>query len=193
MEEIKQSNENETDDNSESKIIYANFGDRLIARFIDILLTSIVGYLLISNIIESVETVLIPTIILLPGFFIYHILYSPIMESLGGTFGKKVAKIRTINIQTNKAPSIGQTFKRTAFILVPMFVFIFLMNMIEKSMSTNLHLDAQGHVSSSSLNQGFMAFIVISIYILPFLAMLWSPTKQCWHDKFSKIAVIKTK
>ena len=191
MDEMKLTNENAADSSSENKIRFANFGDRFIARFIDTLLTGIVGYLIISNRIDSTNPILIPTLILVPGFFIYHLLYSPIMESLGGTFGKKIAKIRTINIQTNKAPSIGQTFMRTAIIIVPMFFVFLLSTQISKSMSTDMQLDAQGHLVRSSINPSVVPILVFTVYILPFLAMLYSPTKQCWHDKFSKVAVLK--
>lgn len=194
MEEINQTNSNVTDDNSESKSIYANFSDRLIARIIDQILITLVAYLILSiNMqLEKIDTPQRFSVVFLVGLLIYHIIYSPIMESLGGTFGKKIARTQTIDILNGKAPSIGQTIKRTAFIIVPMFLILILTTKISNAMLNNSYLDNQGHISRTS-NSGvtFISFIVFSIYILPFLAMLWSPTKQCWHDKFSKIAVIK--
>ena len=107
------------------------------------------------------------------------------MESFGGTFGKKVAKIRTINIHTNKVPSIAQTIKRSAIIVVPMFI-VLILNAFYQSMN----MQPQTNMGSG-VKFTFMSFLVLIVYLLPFLAMLWSPTKQCWHDKFSKIAIIK--
>ncbi|QLH31266.1 MAG: RDD family protein [Cyclobacteriaceae bacterium] len=66
---------------------FASFGQRLLARFIDVLITSAIGILLAiiigsssPNSIEAASTL---------SMFIFCFIYQPILEATGGTWGKK--------------------------------------------------------------------------------------------------------
>jgi uncharacterized RDD family membrane protein YckC len=197
MDEIKQAVNNEPSVNSESKINYANFGERFIARIIDIIFTSVPGYILASILFSKEFTssdaglkLFSATII---GLFIYYPLYSPIMEARGGTFGKKFAKLQTIDIGSHKAPSLSQTYKRSLFSIVPSIVVLIVFNAIISLIFKSRILNNSNPDYFLIAFYGFTFLIILLINLLPPIAMLWSPTKQGWHDKFSKIVVIKNK
>jgi hypothetical protein len=114
------------------------------------------------------------------GFVIYYFLYSPIMEARGGTLGKKIIKLQTIDIRSRKEPSFSQTYKRSLFTIGPVIVLIIYWFIFPFFIDTR----------DPSF---FLLFTFFLIFILPSIAMLWSPTKQCWYDKFSNITIIKNK
>jgi len=90
---------------------FASFGQRLLARFIDVLITSAIGILLAiiigsssPNSIEAASTL---------SMFIFCFIYQPILEATGGTWGKKIVDLRTINLNTGKAPTFMDSFGRS--------------------------------------------------------------------------------
>jgi uncharacterized RDD family membrane protein YckC len=113
---------------------FASFGQRVLARVIDVIIVFSVARLLASIfvftfILDSNEFEFYPEREIRDIFsryifsfshafrgLIFCFIYQPILEARGGTLGKKLVGLRTINLNTGKAPSIGNSYARSAFL-----------------------------------------------------------------------------
>lgn len=97
---------------------FASFGQRLLARFIDVLITSTTGVLLAFVIGSGSPNSMQAAPVL--GMFLFCFIYQPILEATGGTWGKKMVGLRTINLYTGKAPTFMNSYGRSFlyFILI---------------------------------------------------------------------------
>ena len=111
------------------QVIYATFIQRLKACVIDIFIMIGVGAIIYQPIKsssmelleESDKNILGPSLVL--AVILYHI-YQPIMECVGGTFGKKMINLKTISIGTRKAPNFFQSFFRSNVFFSPFLLAI---------------------------------------------------------------------
>jgi len=111
---------------------FASFGQRLGARFIDILISGIVALLLIYNIpvLEAlIDGSSFPYASRLANVAFFCFLYQPIFEATGGTIGKRIMGLRTINLMTGEAPSLSNSYSRSSlyflfviFLVIPAVV-----------------------------------------------------------------------
>lgn len=112
----------------ESTIRYATFGQRLAARLIDtaiVLAAAFIIQQLAVVVIKSdnaynVEFILRSLDQAVPALAImmWVLVYSPVMESTGGTVGKRIAGIRLISEKNYDVPAFRYCFGRTWLYLV---------------------------------------------------------------------------
>ncbi len=104
---------------------FASFGQRLLARLIDViivgLIAGVLAFILGSNAPDPERA--IDGLARGLGMLIFCFIYQPILETTGGTWGKKIVGLRTINLNTGKAPTIGNSYGRSALY----FLFILLL------------------------------------------------------------------
>ncbi len=104
---------------------FASFGQRLLARLIDSiivgLIAGVLAFIFGSNAPDPEQA--IDALDRALGMLIFCFIYQPILETKGGTWGKKIVGLRTINLNTVKAPTIGNSYGRSALY----FLFILLL------------------------------------------------------------------
>lgn len=94
---------------------FASFGQRVFARLIDMAIVSLAAtflYLILLNVSPDRASIIGESGSALT-LLIFCFLYQPILESEGGTWGKDIIGIRTINLDTGKAPAIGNSYNRS--------------------------------------------------------------------------------
>lgn len=136
------------------EIIKATFGQRMLSRIIDfiaVFILSIIPYAILLSIYKgsegfrlfenqfsnflppnfnTVELSLVCLDLLILGFFLYY----PILETLGGTIGKRVVGIKTIMIDTQNAPNIFVAFGFSMLLLIFFIVAYFVCAAIGSSL-----------------------------------------------------------
>jgi uncharacterized RDD family membrane protein YckC len=112
----------------ESNIRYASFGQRLTARLIDTAILLSLAFLIEqmavlfikSDNLYNVEFILRSLDQAVPALaiMIWVLVYSPVMESTGGTIGKRIVGIRLLNENNFDIPAFRYCFGRTWLYLV---------------------------------------------------------------------------
>jgi uncharacterized RDD family membrane protein YckC len=110
----------------QEEYIFASFGQRLIARIIDVIIVAIISefifvvffseYFISSRMIDQQRRGI--------SILVFYFLYQPLLESAGGTFGKKIIGFKTINISTGQAPSILNSYGRSLINLMYFMLFV---------------------------------------------------------------------
>lgn len=113
---------------------YASFSDRLSAIMVDyfiICFLSLIVYHL-GQFNEELVEVSIKEFVFLSSILFYRLLYSPIMESTGGTMGKRMYKLQVVSIHSLKPPNFFQTFVRSNFFIgSALIIYLILKNVVE--------------------------------------------------------------
>ena len=167
---------------SEFDFKIATFGQRLIARIIDLLIILMFTFVIIVifKIVETNQNNGFETILMLNILF-YRFIYYPIMEYKGGTFGKRIIGIRTNDTLRNKKLTIWNSYKRAIFqgwaLLLVLIIAIF---------DGVLFIDFQ--ITINFL--GVLTFVFI--FISPF-SMLWNKDKKTWYDQWADTIVVSRK
>lgn len=165
------------------KIKSATFGQRFVARLIDMVLIYAVSYLfgiiLDEGIAGDIEN---PAGVLL--FPIFYLLYYPILERKGGTFGKQMAEIKTLQNDSLENITYGQAYYRSFILSCPLWFVVFILILVE-IMHKNM-----GDPTISLL---VMIFVILSMVtlIIPPMAVLWTKQQQGYHDIWTKTRVVK--
>lgn len=103
-------------------------GQRVVARIIDGIILACIGsiiYYLKVNFNPSRSPYADYTDAVGASYFIRWILYYPLLEANGGTFGKLICRLRTVSMTTQKTASLIQGYKKTFFMLIPFVLTIF--------------------------------------------------------------------
>lgn len=164
------------------EVKFASFGQRTLARIIDVLIIGIIagvlGFMIGSNI--NIQTMpkqeSIKALSQLFGIILFWFIYQPIFETKGGTIGKKIVGLKTISLNTYQEPNLLNSYGRS--LIVPL---IMLLPIIA---SFAAYYFSHGIIIIFFL----IAFVLVG---LDHLAPLRSAKKQTWHDKAANIAVIE--
>ena len=162
---------------------FASFSQRLIAKLIDIIIIGLVAWPFSGLAIDKEQSVYTyenyTGIQLAFGYLIFYVLYYPICEAIGGTLGKRALSIKAVSIDTLKSVSIKQSYKRGFFLSWPLWtlVLVFIIG------------DFSGFLPEKSIMFLSIMFFLFAI-VGPF-AVLWTKTKQGWHDTWTKTYVIQ--
>ncbi len=104
---------------------FASFGQRALARIIDVIIVGVIMNILFVIFVSLLQIEITSSeqakaSEILSGFstLFYFFLYQPILETRGGTFGKKIIGLRTINLDTSKEPTYTNSYKRSALYFV---------------------------------------------------------------------------
>lgn len=162
----------------------ATFGQRILSRFIDSLLVSILAYgiaLILTqennfNDNNTNSETLFQGIPVLLFFFVYY----PITEFLGGTVGKELLNLKTISSRTGKRITITQAYHRSLILCWPFFLF-----------AIGSFLFGSGY--GSGLTMIAAPFLTIAFLTIPPLGMLWRKDKRGYHDFWSDVIVVDIK
>lgn len=155
---------------------YANFFQRAAARIIDLLLFSIL-YWILSNVmkLEHQQNAIISVLL----FLVFWLLYYPIFESRKGTLGKILMGIYPVQNITLKPPSISSTYKKAFLQLAPLLFSTAIFGLG----------DILGYQPNYSAK--FIILISILFYLTDPLFIFFTEKKQTLHDIFAEIIVIK--
>jgi len=164
------------------EVKFASFGQRTLARIIDVLIIGIIavvlGFMIGPNI--NVQTIpkqeLIKAISQLFGIVLFWFIYQPIFETKGGTIGKKIVGLKTISLKTYKEPNLINSYGRS--LIVPLIMLLPIISVF-----------AAYFLSYEIII--IFSLIALILVTLDHLAPLRSPKKQTWHDKAANIAVIE--
>jgi uncharacterized RDD family membrane protein YckC len=105
-----------------------------------------------------------------------YLLYTSILDSMGGTIGKRIANIKPVTEKTGNPPNVFRSFFH-AVVLFPLFFLL-------------VYLPAS-FFPESIFNDGNVAVIILAISVFIFALPIFG--KQALHDYFSSIVVIKSK
>jgi serine/threonine protein kinase len=169
---------------------FAPFKIRFLAFLIDFGLFVILPFMLIkiiSLIINSSPLSLwelydFMDIIRVWGFFIYLMLYHPILESFGGTVGKRLMKIITYNEKKLSPPRIWNSYLRSFLCMIILFIIQIFYNIAISEF--NYMIDDLSYLLIS-------AAFYSSIIFLNFITIKWTKKNQTWYDMITGIVVIK--
>lgn len=151
---------------SSKKIVFSPVGNRMAAIFIDSLLLLIPAYLITAILPDSWgDFQSFKNSVAIALFLIYN----PIMESLGGTFGKKFVKSFSVNLKKQGPPSYLTALVRFILSVAPIMVMSY-------------GLAAENTVITSA----GLTLIIISI-----LPVFFSKKKQTLYDLLTKIVIIE--
>jgi uncharacterized RDD family membrane protein YckC len=167
------------------KTKFATFWQRLLARIIDVIVSSIIFgifYLFIQSQIDILNDYKYQNVESFLGMCFYFLMYYPILESLGGTVGKKIIGIKSVLKSTLQTPTILETYIRSLFLISPLAITFYIL----------LRPPFEGdNVTFNYIIITLSVFLLfVNLFVSP-LAMLWSKTSQGWHDKKSDIIVVK--
>jgi len=156
---------------------YANFFQRAAARIIDLLLFSLL-YWILSNVmkLEDHQNSIISVLLLL----VFWLLYYPIFESMKGTLGKIIMEIYPVNDVSLNPQSVGRAYKKAFLQLAPLLI---------SSAIFGLG-DILGYQPNYSAK--FITLISILFYLADPLFMFFTVKKQTLHDILSETIVIKS-
>ncbi|HAP01816.1 MAG TPA: hypothetical protein DCQ93_07840 [Bacteroidetes bacterium] len=168
-------------ENDEQPVRYANFFQRTIARLIDMLIVAGIAigisYSAFSFIRhdtpQDADFIINGLTQALPAFgiMLWVTLYSPILESTGGTIGKRIFRIKMVNDDEDRGNLRFLTCAARAWVYL---VFIML--------------------SAPALLFPYVLGIVVAPVLPAFascLFMLFNPSKQCFHDKMFNMICVK--
>lgn len=160
----------------------ATFGQRILSRFIDTLLVSILAYgiaLILAQNNNGNNTNSETLFQGIPGLLFFFVYY-PITEFLGGTVGKELLKLKTISSRTGKRITITQAYHRSLILCWPFFLF-----------AIGFFLFGSGY--GSGLTMIAAPFLTIAFLTIPPLGMLWRKDKRGYHDFWTDVVIIDTK
>ena len=175
---------------------YAPFYKRFFARIIDILIVYIITYLLAIAYTKGSTTDFLHN----PSetdskanfycMFLYYLFYCPILDSKGGTIGKRILGIQIVSISTFENITLKQAHKRSFFLYWPIVLyFVF-------TIAYFIILGTIDHKLSFFNNKVFVNITILMMgmfFLIGFLSplsMIWSKQKQGWHDWWSNSIVI---
>jgi uncharacterized RDD family membrane protein YckC len=151
---------------SSKKIVFSPVGNRIAAIFIDSLILLIPAYLITAVLPDSWGDVQgFKNSAAMSLFFIYN----PIMESLGGTFGKKFVKSYAINLRKNAPPSYLTSFARFIISVLPIMV-----------------LGYGSAAENPAVTLTGMALLVLTV-----VPIFYSKRKQTLYDFMTNVVVIE--
>ena len=170
---------------------YATFLQRVIARIVDTLVVvgaayglkqMLMGFIISDNnqnlgyVLDSIDQAT-PAIALM----FYSMLYSPIMESTGGSLGKRIVRIKLVAVgKPYLAPFRNYMARSVIYLLFVVLSAPFLLR-LEK-------LNSDPSISN-------IVYACITICFAPgflsCLAFFISDHKQTWHDKISNVMCVK--
>lgn len=160
---------------------FASFDKRFSARLIDCVIVATVVFLVITiyNMNETEKYQIGYQDMSGICFLIFYFIYYPLLEGSGGTYGKRVLKIRPVSNKTFEKISLATAYKRSLFLTWPFFLFIAISALFYTfEMQPNL-------------TYYFLVFLAIIFSIVAPAAAIWSKTKQGWHDAWTDTYVIK--
>lgn len=171
------------------EVKFASFGQRTLARIIDVLIIGIIagvlGFMIGSNI--NIQTMpkqeAIKALSQLFGIILFWFIYQPILETKGGTIGKKIVGLKTISLKTYQEPNLLNSYGRS--LIVPLMMLLPIIMML---------LLIIGSFTAYFLSYGIIIIFFLIAFVLvalDHLAPLRSQKKQTWHDKAANIAVIE--
>ena len=148
----------------DTKLIYASFYQRVIARVIDTAVVVAVAYglqLWFDHWVVASKTFNAAYLAhsmnqLMPAFavIIWSVLYSPIMEGTGGSLGKRLMRIQLLDEKTNEQPAFRNCFARS--VLYMLFI-----------------------------------LLVLAPAVFSCLAVLFTEKKQTWHDLLTGMVCVR--
>ncbi|MBF8962994.1 RDD family protein [Pontibacter sp. FD36] len=165
---------------------YATFWQRVGARVIDVVISSLVFFILFYNAISELDEAYVYRFEQAQNFLgmcFFFLIYYPILEYNGGTIGKQIIGIKPVLIESRTNPTIIDTYKRSLFLIAPMLIGVFVLLLQPFSNEVK-----ELNYAAALL---FMLLSSVTLLIGP-LTMVWSKNNQGWHDMFSKIVVVKT-
>jgi uncharacterized RDD family membrane protein YckC len=166
----------------------ASFRQRLFARMIDGFLSSIIFgtiYFIVVSLFDSQTSTDIDNLESILGLSFFLLIYYPILDSLGGTVGKKIMGIKSVLKYNLDTPGKSDTYRRSYFLAYP-----FIVPMVIYKGGFDWLLNWLGSQLQGPLLVLAISICMINLFISP-LAMLWSKTNQGFHDKYSDIIVIQ--
>jgi uncharacterized RDD family membrane protein YckC len=166
------------------EINYADFSQRFFARLIDAALVTLATWGFVDTFIHSNHMTYYPNsnhTLKVFGCVLFYLFYYPILESSGGTVGKRILSIQSVCATTLKPISIGQAYKRSLFISWPLWIMV-----IISIVSSNLDFYA-------GMTSYFLTAMLLLFGIGSPLAILWTKYRQGWHDSWANTFVISTK
>ena len=90
-------------------IYFATWGKRALARLIDVTIIYVLSEVISGNKVQ---------VFAILGTFLFYFVYYPILESTGGTIGKRIIGIKTVLIISKKSPNILTSYFRSIICLV---------------------------------------------------------------------------
>lgn len=159
---------------------YANFFQRFAARLIDIFIVSCIALFISISFYEDSERL---SSIIGISVSLYYFLYYPLMEAKGGTIGKGVVSIKTLNLRTGNNITLSNSYLRTLFQIGPFLFYGIIMIGFYKYLPAAVIIGIQMVVPLL----GTIYFILDLLY--PF----GTNKKQTLHDLWSQTIVIKEK
>lgn len=151
---------------SSKEVVFSPVGNRIAAIFIDSLILLIPAYLITAIFPDKWGA--------FQGFknsvaMSLFLIYNPIMESLGGTFGKKFVKSYAINLRKNAAPSYLTAFTRFIISVVPIMVMSY----------------------GSAVEKPAVTLTGVALLVLTVVPVFFSKRKQSLYDLMTNVVVIE--
>jgi uncharacterized RDD family membrane protein YckC len=158
-------------------MIHATFLQRLVARTVDSLLAISIQTIIILSILHIDQATI--QVIYAWTYIIFYLIYYPIYESTGGTFGKRIMKIKTVKIEDGTPIGKKRAYLRSLILNAPFLLFlpVMLLSMVG------------GFFPQRTLI--FLGCLQAVVYFIGPLAVVWNKKGQGWHDQFSKVLIIK--
>ncbi len=151
---------------SNKKVVLSPAGNRMAAIFIDSLILLIPAYLVTALLPETWGDILgFKNSVVMALFLIYN----PIMECLGGTFGKKFVKSYAIDLKTQSPPTYLVALGRFTLSILPILVVGY--GSAVKSPTTTL-----------------TGIALLAIVIVP---VFFSKRKQTLYDHLTNVIIIE--
>jgi uncharacterized RDD family membrane protein YckC len=151
---------------SSKKIVFSPLGNRMGAIFIDSLLLLIPAYLITAVLPDNWGDIQGFKNSVAIGLFL---IYNPIMESLGGTFGKKFVKSFVINLKKQGPPSYLTALARFILSVAPIIV-----------------MGYGSAVENPAVTLTGMALLVLAV-----VPVFFSKRNQTLYDLLTKVVVIE--
>ena len=165
--------------NTISDARYANFGERFLARLIDVVLVTVIPAICITQILKVED----PQSLFMNGlngilYLVFWLVYYPIMECTGGTVGKRIVGIQSVSLQWQKPISAGMAYMRSLIQIWPTLL-----------MGIAFYVSFRYRIEMRS-TMTFLTVCCILFMITP-IAMLWTKERQGYHDLWTGTHVIK--
>lgn len=172
---------------SHHAIQYAGFWPLLFARIIDgfgfTLLATAVYYPLLASGVEGYTSSHLWSDIYGLAFLLRWLIYYPVMESLGGTFGKRIMGLHTVAVDGGGRPGWTKGFRKMSYLVWPWFLgcaLLFLAASVAEEIGQYKLFDAV-----------FGACAVFGLFVFTWAPLDRNQYGQGYHDRFADTTVIR--
>ena len=175
---------------NENTFNFASFNKRLLARFIDTVfigLSTVIIVFFLSLLNHSIgtdsSTGLYSTYFLFIPQILFWLLYYPIMETRGGTFGKRLVGLKTMDKISLTNITIYNSYKRMIFQSWAIFVLLILL-LITSTLTLNFEF---------TNTMTFLVIMGLIFTIISPLSMLWNKDNSTWYDHWARTYIMDRK